>query len=769
MAKNNWNEVTREDVIAAIKTFISENPEYPAPKSTFLVYDGQKLPAKHIRGMAYKVAFGKEIKKDEYAGGLETVRFFEKLGFEVFYTGKATASKESKIPKTSVAKKAPSQPQLVETLPKAEAQAPAPPKEDAPTKKTTADSASIKITAKGVIEQKNALQLLLNKLFNGDVVCEKTFPWMKTPSDMSGEYTKVFESLFHYRGDTTFAKKNVALRCDFVIESQRLIIEYDERQHFTEARRLSLLAYTDIPVNYDRQKWISACGTIQAQDNNPVNRDEIRAYYDSVRDIRAAEQRYKLVRIMHGQTDFSGDDAIDSLRRLLDLKSDDRPTQTEGNGRGKPLRVALYLQTDEVRNKHSFKKAMKLVANSDADILVLPEVCYTPFTHKIERGDISNSGDFSEFKRQSLDLSAKIGKPVVISSQDRYGTIFSLYANAFSSETETNFQLYVKHTMTEFSALDFVNYPEVAPDYFQPILLGAHKLGMTICYDCNHALFSRVYGLKGVDVIVNGTGGNVIFDKWYKYNQARAIENNCYTFVTMGGNGTGDNPNCYVFGFSPTGRELTPTCLSGSDKPQHNVSGGIYLYDTGADDDKAGFDTSIDQKKTANKQSSLDVSATDPSSLLNQSKKIAESIYLLDHGNENIIICYVSGNDILKAEKVLPLLYSKAIKDIPNRKYIIYNKHGFLDESFYRSKLSVILKVRAMENFCVVLLDAENIKNCYQTGKNRTAQVLAPTDGYFKIDLERASGPESIWKNKMGMRESWRSNFEWLINYAAAP
>lgn len=80
-------DITREDVIKAIGVFHAENPEYPTPKSTFLIYNGKKLPAKHIRGMAYKVAYGKEISKNDFGGGMEKVRFFERLGFEMFYTG----------------------------------------------------------------------------------------------------------------------------------------------------------------------------------------------------------------------------------------------------------------------------------------------------------------------------------------------------------------------------------------------------------------------------------------------------------------------------------------------------------------------------------------------------------------------------------------------------------------------------------------------------------------------------------------------------------
>ena len=65
-----------------------------------------------------------------------------------------------------------------------------------------------------------------------------------------------------YVQNTTFAKKNVTLRCDFVCESRKLIIEYDERQHFSEARRIALEAYEEVGVSYNRSLWIKACNDI---------------------------------------------------------------------------------------------------------------------------------------------------------------------------------------------------------------------------------------------------------------------------------------------------------------------------------------------------------------------------------------------------------------------------------------------------------------------------------------------------------------------------
>lgn len=59
-----------------------------------------------------------------------------------------------------------------------------------------------------------------------------------------------------------------------------------------------------------------------------------------------------------------------------------------------------------------------------------------------------------------------------------------------------------------------------------------------------------MYGIYGIDLIINSTGGDVVYNKWFKYNKARAIENSCYTLVTMGGDGQIANGPNYVFGFN---------------------------------------------------------------------------------------------------------------------------------------------------------------------------------------------------------------------------
>lgn len=572
MAQFNWVDITRDDVLKAIDIFNRDNPEYPEPKVTFIIYKNQKLPAKHIRGMAYKVAYGKDIRKSDYSGGMETVRFFERLGFEMYYIGK-TKRKDKKV----------------------------------------------------------------------------------------GEKKKL------------------------------------------------------------RKRKSKTSSTTDSGQNSGVETKPVK------------------------------------ITKTKEIKGGTKIINKGG------LKIGLYLQTDEFKNKKDFYKALDKARNSEFDIFVLPEVSYFPFVSKVADSDIANEEDLNRISEASLDLSKEMKKAVIISSIDKYGTIFSLYANALADKSETEVGLYVKHTATYFSVFDFDDYDSLAQIAFEPIVYKGYKIGMTICYDCNHSLFSRVYGLKGIDILINSTGGDVIYDKWYKYNKVRAIENSSYNFVTMGGDGTVSNSKNYVYGFNRQGKELRPINAK-DDDDRLNISGKIYIYDISLDDGKSSADTSLNQAKSVSKNYHLELPVGRTSEILKKARKIREDIYVYPVINANIIFCVIAGDDILKPKKVLSLLYSKDLEEIDNKRYIIINKYKSIDKEFYENKLSVVLKVRAMENFCAVILESDNIKNCYQSGKNRTAQVVQDVNGLYGIDLSRTTGPEAIWKNKNGMRAIWREKFEWLID-----
>ena len=136
----------------------------------------------------------------------------------------------------------------------------------------------------------------------------------------------IFAALCSHRGHSAFATAGRRLVCDIVIPSQRLIVEYDERQHFSKPRAVALRLYPRAAaIGFDAAEWIGHCDRIAAIDNDPPYQDEQRAFYDSVRDILAGANGYRVVRLKHGAFDWEKPNAREELLRKLSV----RPTATE--------------------------------------------------------------------------------------------------------------------------------------------------------------------------------------------------------------------------------------------------------------------------------------------------------------------------------------------------------------------------------------------------------------------------------------------------------
>jgi hypothetical protein len=273
-----WSRVTPEDVRRACQMYDSgaAQPKRPA-RSTFLLFNDKTYPAKFIRGLAYRLATGVELDPNvDYSGGMETVRFFQGLGLTTQH--------------------APAQP--------------VPPPPGQPSSSTPQRRQE---------PQKEALDSLLCLRF-GAVEREAKFPWLTVPppDQMDGTILAIYHALQRMRGYSAFASFGKPLRCDFFVPAECLVIEYDERQHFTEQRARSLELYPpDLALGFDRQEWLRACRTFRATDPTPPYRDEQRAFYDSLRDILAARNGVRIIRLRYGTFDWTGAGTEAQLCNLL--------------------------------------------------------------------------------------------------------------------------------------------------------------------------------------------------------------------------------------------------------------------------------------------------------------------------------------------------------------------------------------------------------------------------------------------------------------------
>ena len=438
------------------------------------------------------------------------------------------------------------------------------------------------------------------------------------------------------------------------------------------------------------------------------------------------------------------------------------------------MKIGLYVQdnTDNRKKEEKFKNVVNSVRKEDIDLLIFPEFTFIPNTDYYTTNICKNEG-VNKINNMSLKLSKFLGCAVIIGAQtdgSHIGKfIYNSYANAFSKKDETKTKIYLKHVATEASPFGFKNYKVHIPHLFEPIYLKGKKIGTTICFECNNSLFSRAYNKSNIDIIINSTGGNVKHMKWYRHNKVRAIENNCFSFCTMGYD-ENKNGNSFAFAFNPNGKSMDRKPLF----PiiNNNDIDNVFIYDTETDDLEYEKDINFNQKETSNNKGLVDIDAFKINTLLSSSEKIDKNLFvkiLKDYSGEeyNIILVETDKDEIIKPEIVLKRLFNPKLKSIKNKKYIIINKWDNIDESYYSNILSDVLKSRATENFCAVLLISNNITKCYQSTKAKDSQVLKLENNKYIVDLKRMGGPESIWRGKSDMKSKWRKGYEELINYVA--
>jgi hypothetical protein len=96
----------------------------------------------------------------------------------------------------------------------------------------------------------------------------------------------IHDALQSVRGYTQFVRSRKLPRVDFFVPSAGLIVEFDESQHFTAPRGVSLRLYQpEHKVGFSIATWYERCLKLNKRDNDPPFRDEQRAWYDSLRDF----------------------------------------------------------------------------------------------------------------------------------------------------------------------------------------------------------------------------------------------------------------------------------------------------------------------------------------------------------------------------------------------------------------------------------------------------------------------------------------------------
>ncbi|MCW7076637.1 MAG: hypothetical protein OCU18_05020 [Candidatus Syntrophoarchaeum sp.] len=247
------SNIEKEDVIKAIEE-IDERGLPPSRRSTkfVLVFNGKQYPPKYVLSLANKYANSEELKSSEFSGGQETNGFLQRLGFDI--EEKSSSGRELILSSDKPVE--PPQNRHNERCPGC----------------------------------KNVVERMLKKIY-GDVKPNYKFNIGTNPENFRDtlhyeDFKRIFMNLQNYRGNENFVYANTLPNCDYFVSNPRFIVEFDETQHFTHLRKISLQSYPqNIKLGFSPGKWIKLCEEINAKDNDPIYRDEQRAWYDTLRDF----------------------------------------------------------------------------------------------------------------------------------------------------------------------------------------------------------------------------------------------------------------------------------------------------------------------------------------------------------------------------------------------------------------------------------------------------------------------------------------------------
>jgi len=249
------SNIKREHIIKAIQEIDSNGIPLGRESRKFsLIFEVKQYPPKYVLSLANKFANGEELDPSRFSGGQETNNFLKRLRFDIveMYSSR-TIGKSISSPKRTFER-----------------------------------------TQKGHDERcpecKKAIEGMLKEIY-GNVESNHKFEVSTNLEDYKDFpfYQKLKEILLElrkYRGYKEFVKAPTLPRCDFFVPNPGFIVEFDESQHFTLPRKISLQNYPQNPkLGFSLMKWIALCEKINAKDNDPPFRDEQRAWYDTLRDF----------------------------------------------------------------------------------------------------------------------------------------------------------------------------------------------------------------------------------------------------------------------------------------------------------------------------------------------------------------------------------------------------------------------------------------------------------------------------------------------------
>ena len=298
--------ITRTHIAEAVRRIIRDGvPPQRRGRRYCLVTNGDHLPPKYTIALAHQAASGEWLGPDRFSGGRESNEFLRRRGFEVVEcecSGSVHSDRVALVPDPSAKRK-----------------------RQIPSRRHSERCSACKLRVAELLER-----------IYGTCLRDQGFGWpagldpyaATSIGSVLRDVARALEAPRGY-GIGKFVRRDVLTGCDYWVPNPGFIVEFDESQHFTGSRKLALSVYGDIaPLGFSARRWMKLCEHHDARDNDPLYRDEQRAWYDtlrdlvpSVRDLRPTVRLYARDRVWCSLDPESKGDR----ERFSDLMREERP------------------------------------------------------------------------------------------------------------------------------------------------------------------------------------------------------------------------------------------------------------------------------------------------------------------------------------------------------------------------------------------------------------------------------------------------------------
>ena len=533
--------ITRTDIEEALRRIIRDGVPPPRRGRGYcLVTTGEHFPPKYTIALAHQVATGEWLGPDRFSGGRESNEFLRRRGFEVADCDCGGSVHRDRVP----------------PVPDPSARR----KRTIPSRRHSERCPACKIRVAELLER-----------IYGTCVRNRGFGWpagldryAATPiGPVLRDVARLLEAHRGY-GIGKFVRSDVLAGCDYWVPNVGLIVEFDESQHFTGPRKLALSVYADMaPLGFSARRWMALCEDHDARDNDPLYRDEQRAWYDTLRDLVPSIKDFRpTVRLYARDRVWCSldPDSREDRERFSDLMREERPpsSRATAKGRSPAVRPGSRLRAAMVFPKSVQKSASGVppsgagaqqpdvptaasFAGEAVDFVLFPE------------GYISAS---DQERAESLrKLASDLGAPLLVGAIDR-----SVDSTRRAWQVLLRFdpdgscsRVYTKHSTAKAVAFE---RPDWEPNSMLPTFeLGGVTAGATICHDHYLGLLPRFLAKRGARLWVNPSFDNVTDIKWSSILRLRAVENRFFALCTLHCNE--NKQRTHPFAFSPDGTELS--------------------------------------------------------------------------------------------------------------------------------------------------------------------------------------------------------------------